>query len=142
YIYKGHREGKKTIIKEPIDSFIQTVTGKTILHLGRRGKYLYFLLSDDFKTTHIISHLGMSGAYFIVNDLDDIKEDNFQKYRQVILSLDNGQKLIYSDIRRFGEMHTYDSLDRKSTRLNSSHVSISYAVFCLKKKKKNEIYDY
>src|SRR5690625_6488186 len=27
--------------------------------------------------------------------------------------------------------------DRKSTRLNSSHVAISYAVFCLKKKKKN-----
>src|SRR5699024_11844119 len=27
------------------------------------------------------------------------------------------------------------ALDRKSTRLNSSHVSISYAVFCLKKKK-------
>src|SRR5690349_24076846 len=27
-------------------------------------------------------------------------------------------------------------LDRKSTRLNSSHVEISYAVFCLKKKKK------
>src|SRR5699024_11387569 len=29
--------------------------------------------------------------------------------------------------------------DRKSTRLNSSHVSISYAVFCLKKKKKTSI---
>src|SRR5690242_21260969 len=28
--------------------------------------------------------------------------------------------------------------DRKSTRLNSSHMSISYAVFCLKKKKKNQ----
>src|SRR5437868_13258549 len=28
--------------------------------------------------------------------------------------------------------------DRKSTRLNSSHVSISYAVFCLKKKKKHK----
>src|SRR5438876_1774736 len=28
--------------------------------------------------------------------------------------------------------------DRKSTRLNSSHPSISYAVFCLKKKKKNK----
>src|SRR5258707_15493786 len=28
-----------------------------------------------------------------------------------------------------------DSLDRKSTRLNSSHANISYAVFCLKKKK-------
>src|SRR5436853_5643313 len=29
------------------------------------------------------------------------------------------------------------SRDRKSTRLNSSHLGISYAVFCLKKKKKN-----
>src|SRR5438876_5274274 len=29
-----------------------------------------------------------------------------------------------------------DQIDRKSTRLNSSHPSISYAVFCLKKKKK------
>src|SRR5690625_5602165 len=29
-------------------------------------------------------------------------------------------------------------LDRKSTRLNSSHVAISYAVFCLKKKKTNK----
>src|SRR5437870_6827596 len=28
--------------------------------------------------------------------------------------------------------------DRKSTRLNSSHVAISYAVFCLKKKKKSQ----
>src|SRR5699024_12167793 len=31
-----------------------------------------------------------------------------------------------------------DYTDRKSTRLNSSHVSISYAVFCLKKKKKQK----
>src|SRR5690606_42095822 len=31
--------------------------------------------------------------------------------------------------------------DRKSTRLNSSHVKISYAVFCLKKKRKNKMVD-
>src|SRR5947209_14766184 len=30
-------------------------------------------------------------------------------------------------------------LDRKSTRLNSSHANISYAVFCLKKKKKKSV---
>src|SRR5207249_8375490 len=34
-----------------------------------------------------------------------------------------------------GEMGRSLKTDRKSTRLNSSHVSISYAVFCLKKKK-------
>src|SRR5690606_41658253 len=33
-----------------------------------------------------------------------------------------------------GEVAGYDPRDRKSTRLNSSHVKISYAVFCLKKK--------
>src|SRR5690625_5914393 len=32
-----------------------------------------------------------------------------------------------------------DPIDRKSTRLNSSHVAISYAVFCLKKKKNKKI---
>src|SRR3712207_7980412 len=32
-------------------------------------------------------------------------------------------------------------LDRKSTRLNSSHANISYAVFCLKKKKSNNCID-
>src|SRR5438874_8438514 len=33
---------------------------------------------------------------------------------------------------------TVGRIDRKSTRLNSSHVEISYAVFCLKKKKKSK----
>src|SRR3712207_8887394 len=31
-----------------------------------------------------------------------------------------------------------DALDRKSTRLNSSHANISYAVFCLKKNKRSQ----
>src|SRR5690554_7657366 len=35
----------------------------------------------------------------------------------------------------FGFLSAHWSSDRKSTRLNSSHVRISYAVFCLKKKK-------
>src|SRR6516162_11398758 len=35
----------------------------------------------------------------------------------------------------------HPNIDRKSTRLNSSHLVISYAVFCLKKKKKHQITD-
>src|SRR3712207_8273819 len=35
-----------------------------------------------------------------------------------------------------------DLEDRKSTRLNSSHANISYAVFCLKKKKKSDIHQH
>src|SRR5438045_6003552 len=40
--------------------------------------------------------------------------------------------------RRPMPLRRLEEQDRKSTRLNSSHLGISYAVFCLKKKKKEE----
>src|SRR2546426_4437965 len=50
-------------------------------------------------------------------------------------------ELLVTSVNREGTNNGYDlellrELDRKSTRLNSSHLVISYAVFCLKKKKK------
>src|SRR3712207_8285671 len=39
-------------------------------------------------------------------------------------------------------LDTLRDIDRKSTRLNSSHANISYAVFCLKKKNNNILKDY
>src|SRR5438105_10300765 len=50
----------------------------------------------------------------------------------------DGQLFILRDCAHGDEALTvnYNALDRKSTRLNSSHEWISYAVFCLKKKKK------
>src|SRR5690606_39592972 len=50
-----------------------------------------------------------------------------------ILMDDDGQ--VYPD-QTSGS--AWRQLDRKSTRLNSSHVKISYAVFCLKKKKRDK----
>src|SRR5690625_5814503 len=47
-----------------------------------------------------------------------------------------GNALVVGLIRIMGEqIEKIEQRDRKSTRLNSSHVAISYAVFCLKKKK-------
>src|SRR5690348_17930537 len=43
----------------------------------------------------------------------------------------------HRDVRVLRLVEQLACLDRKSTRLNSSHPSISYAVFCLKKKKNN-----
>src|SRR5690554_6999444 len=55
---------------------------------------------------------------------------------------DNGKTRVLvkkiRDIRHIVVNSEEDALDRKSTRLNSSHVRISYAVFCLKKKKKKK----
>src|SRR5256885_7679145 len=42
-------------------------------------------------------------------------------------------------VTRFGRRRDGPVGDRKSTRLNSSHLVISYAVFCLKKKKLNTL---
>src|SRR3712207_8389002 len=55
------------------------------------------------------------------------------------------RKVPVLSIRRFRHMiddnrngRRQEALDRKSTRLNSSHANISYAVFCLKKKKEDK----
>src|SRR5256885_8335085 len=47
-----------------------------------------------------------------------------------------------SELELVRELGTYERQDRKSTRLNSSHLVISYAVFCLKKKKHMTIDDW
>src|SRR5690606_40177117 len=57
------------------------------------------------------------------------------------LDLDAGDAVV--QLERTGAVHVAVQIrirrqDRKSTRLNSSHVKISYAVFCLKKKTTNE----
>src|SRR3712207_8430933 len=58
------------------------------------------------------------------------------------LSLRSDLKLAQSRVERHGfreaQMADQWLLDRKSTRLNSSHANISYAVFCLKKKNTKE----
>src|SRR5690625_7058341 len=51
------------------------------------------------------------------------------------------RRLVDAEIDELGELQIAFVLDRKSTRLNSSHVAISYAVFCLKKKTKT-LYTY
>src|SRR5690349_23231301 len=60
-------------------------------------------------------------------------------------NFDSRTQTAYGTLRTYVAIHidnenqnTVTVKDRKSTRLNSSHVEISYAVFCLKKKKKKK----
>src|SRR5699024_12068480 len=55
-------------------------------------------------------------------------EEIAQEYEEKISDIPKEDRVLVTSERAF------QYLDRKSTRLNSSHVSISYAVFCLKKK--------
>src|SRR5687768_18097262 len=76
-------------------------------------------------TTLFRSHIGESlipETYWVLqrlNMLDQMQQSRFVKKYSV----------------QFVNAHGKESADRKSTRLNSSHGYISYAVFCLKKKK-------
>src|SRR5689334_24027667 len=59
-------------------------------------------------------------------------EANVAAYTQGVIPLQR-EVAAELEVQLLGE---FEDIDRKSTRLNSSHSSISYAVFCLKKKKK------
>src|SRR5690606_20829060 len=71
-------------------------------------------------------------------------QSHAKKYLIRQITFEGNHRTKSSRMLREVEIHVGDSLtlqqatqklDRKSTRLNSSHVKISYAVFCLKKKK-------
>src|SRR5437660_1637188 len=65
-----------------------------------------------------------------LNQLRGEYKDTDEKYQVVRKSIDLAEKMSQ---RQKEETHKQNLKDRKSTRLNSSHVAISYAVFCLKK---------
>src|SRR3989442_15070294 len=56
-------------------------------------------------------------------------------YPTLFRSADDADRRPAGGVGRGRELHVGERIDRKSTRLNSSHVRISYAGFCLKKKK-------
>src|SRR5690606_41198788 len=75
---------------------------------------------------------------FVALALDDLEEDRADRVLgedlQQLALLGLGIRVDQDPVAAQA-LHVLAVLDRKSTRLNSSHVKISYAVFCLKKKK-------
>lgn len=112
-IYQSTAAGKQCIIKnlEP-EQFIEALRGMTIRKITRRSKYIYFeLMNENEQQLILVNHLGMTGAWFIVNELNDITEEKFRKHAHAILYLTTGDLLVFSDIRRFGEMRVLEKLE-------------------------------
>src|SRR5207253_11059659 len=70
----------------------------------------------------------------------EVWESSDEEVQRVALGLDVRERHFLDEFPRSSSKMRGNSSrkDRKSTRLNSSHVAISYAVFCLKKKKQNK----
>ncbi|AVP37279.1 bifunctional DNA-formamidopyrimidine glycosylase/DNA-(apurinic or apyrimidinic site) lyase [Staphylococcus felis] len=108
----GKSQGKDTIIKGiTLEKFKLFTENYEVTQIERRSKYILIYLKDNHTTRIIISHLGMSGAYFVVEKLEDIPIYNYQKHWQVVFHLENNKMLVYSDIRRFGEIRNVQTLE-------------------------------
>lgn len=111
-LYTAHAAGKQTIVKGSALSFFEmSVQQMLIERIERRAKYIYLHLQKDGQPFVLVSHLGMTGAWFVVHDIAEIKEEKFRKHIHAIFTLTSGELLVYSDIRRFGELRFLTAIE-------------------------------
>src|SRR5699024_11802801 len=111
YKYKELDSRNEAVIKEGIETIV-TILAPFAPHIGEE----------------LWSMIGKEGSIFDIS---------WPKYDETALVKDEVEIVVQINGKVRGKLSVAANIsrDRKSTRLNSSHVSISYAVFCLKKKK-------
>src|SRR5690625_6829896 len=100
---------------------------EAVEHFEEVATKLYDLLKRKEDAEQSLNHYMQSKA-----QIEKLREQS-SFINSLINQIEHVQKKVQSARH---QMEKTQNIDRKSTRLNSSHVAISYAVFCLKKKKK------
>src|SRR5690625_4926034 len=122
------RSGKSTILrllKEEL--FAKGIKQEQIIAINFESFTYSELLEAPKLYQFIKAEIKTKQKYYLL--LDEIQE--VKEWEKAVNSF-----LVDFDVDIYLTGSNSHLLDRKSTRLNSSHVAISYAVFCLKKKKK------
>src|SRR5690606_39988922 len=97
-----------------------------------------------FVMVALLSSRYRSGAavlFFVASSIHEVRWVVYAGAENFRWDVESGDSLgavacrVATEARRVAPVGHRRKIDRKSTRLNSSHVKISYAVFCLKKKK-------
>ncbi|WP_394188438.1 bifunctional DNA-formamidopyrimidine glycosylase/DNA-(apurinic or apyrimidinic site) lyase [Paenisporosarcina quisquiliarum] len=108
-ITHAHSQGRQAIVKgSSLQQFCSDLAGAKIEQVVRRSKYIYFHLIKNNEQKLLVTHLGMTGAWFYVQHTEDVTEEKFRKHIHVQFQLDDDMILVYADIRRFGEMRLLD----------------------------------
>src|SRR3712207_8249973 len=94
---------------------------------------------DDLRVLPHLGGLALGDLLAVVEHRDPLGDPHHDLH--VVLDQQDREPALLADpLHEVGELRgllrVHAGGDRKSTRLNSSHANISYAVFCLKKKKK------
>src|SRR5207248_11134246 len=102
------------------------------------SSFLFFFFFFNYPATTVIYTLSLHDALPIFSDIDQFMRKFIQRATDFL-----GFRRSFVGLLEDGKLSVRWSFiegkqDRKSTRLNSSHRTISYAVFCLKKKKKKK----
>ena len=103
--------------------------GTTCARVGCMPSKVLVQVAEDFHRRKIFEREGIEGGEALSVDVPEAME-HVQDLRDMFVDRTLGAT------DNLDETHLLEA-DRKSTRLNSSHRCISYAVFCLKKKKNN-----
>src|SRR3989454_3671934 len=107
--------------------FLCLLTSLSSFRCNRSSRIFFFFFFNDTATTEIYT-LSLHDALPICAGLGVVELTVALCY-----CFDSPRDKIVWDVGH--QAYPWKILDRKSTRLNSSHLVISYAVFCLKKKK-------
>src|SRR5690554_7157659 len=91
------------------------------------------LLEVNGRHSEVLPFFGVTGEQQDLVPACSIEQDTFHVFQPVLITVHQG--VVQENQGGPLGFPQQVGIDRKSTRLNSSHVRISYAVFCLKKKK-------
>src|SRR5207248_3549824 len=119
YVHKNLRIARTVVVPNGSDPDLYTPDAPVVKRLADVGEDIFNVLwiGSAYVAWHNFKLLGDAA--------------------QIIWDRGNQQNIVFHLIGQ-GMNQMRDMPDRKSTRLNSSHRTISYAVFCLKKKKKSK----
>src|SRR5699024_8792480 len=123
-------------LEEDSSELLQFLSMEPVAYLDSVQSDYIDLLAEQLRaelgveSTHSVPTVQPLSQLYVTNKLIEL----MILYRRYVMAV-RGEKDYEKGISQENTILSYIYADRKSTRLNSSHVSISYAVFCLKKKR-------
>src|ERR1017187_8794776 len=104
---------------------------------GYAATKFYSIRPDNAANANFFDTIAPTGGTGTIADRFTLPQYDFDALAYAAPDVGYGPIIFYYLRHDAGGFSTFGTIDRKSTRLNSSHRCISYAVFCLKKKKRH-----
>ncbi len=105
-----------SIARPAAHAFEDLVTGRTILRLERRGKYLIFVLSGGWN---LIVHLAMTGRLLV-------DRGEMDKHTRALFHLEDGHNLLFVNMRKFGRLYLVKDAEEVVGRLGPEPLAAEF----------------